>query len=425
MDMASDTQVSFSRLGECARRGESVITRLMTDKLANPQILSLAAGFTDNRVLPESLVLGAMVQLAKTEDKRHLQYGMNRGRPGLRRCVIDLLRSYPQEPLDDIAEENVIITTGSQQGLYILVQMLCNPGDIVLVESPSYFVFLELLEGLGVRPVSIPCKDDGSLDREGLDVLIQALDKRGELETVKLIYLMGAFANPSTRSISEADKNSLFEALSCLRRKIPVVEDMAYRELYFDNPYPARTLLSLDNWKGYPVIYAGTFTKPFATGLKIGFIVSRDKDCLDTLAKIKGHQDFGSAHMNQAIIEQVFTSGEYSRHLETIRSHYRSKRDLLEQSLRDNGLTQAGWKWEQPMGGLLLWARGPGNMDTRLGSAFHKACLQREVLYVPGDLCFAEGTPENCVRLSFGALEAELIPEAAKRFCEAAKVVSS
>ena len=154
MSESSDSQILYSRLGECARSVESVITRLMTDKLAHPQILSLAAGFTDNRVLPESLVISALEDLARTEGKKHLQYGMNRGRPGLRRSVIDLLRSYPDEPLADLNEENVVITTGSQQGLYILVQMLCDPGDIVLVESPSYFVFLELLEVLGVRPVS-------------------------------------------------------------------------------------------------------------------------------------------------------------------------------------------------------------------------------------------------------------------------------
>ena len=395
----------------------------MTDKLAHPEILSLAAGFTDNRVLPEALVVRAMQKLAETECRRHLQYGMNRGRPGLRRCVINLLRSYPDEALSDLDEDNVIITTGSQQGLYILVQMLCDPGDIVLVESPSYFVFLELLEGLGVRPVSIPCREDGSLDGVGLDSLMASLAQSGELESVKLIYLMGAFANPSTRCIRETDKLTMWQCLSQLNRKIPVVEDMAYRELYFERPYPARTLLSIEPWQDHPVIYSGTFTKPFATGMKTGFIVSRDQDCLTTLAKIKGHQDFGSAHMNQAIIEQVIVSGEYEHHLHRIRGHYREKRDILEQALVEHGLPQAGWKWDQPLGGLLLWARGPAGLTTRLGSDFHKACLQREVLYVPGDLCFAEGSPENCVRLSFGALEAELIPEAARRFCEAARQV--
>jgi len=420
MQFKQANQLSYSRLGECARSVESVITRLMADKLAHPEMLSLAAGFTDNRVLPESLVLAALERLAATENRSHLQYGMNRGRPGLRQCVVDLLRKYPGEEHLDLDEENVVITTGSQQGLYILVQMLCDPGDIVLVESPSYFVFLELLEGLGVRAVSIPSNEDGSIDQEAFAGLIHSLKENRQLDSVKLIYLMGAFANPSTRSISEDDKRGLSRVLQHLDRQIPIVEDMAYRELYFDAPFPARTLLAMEEWEGYPVIYSGTFTKPFATGLKVGFIVSRDQDCLTTLAKIKGHQDFGSAHLNQAVIENVYRSGEYHDHLKNIRPHYRHKRDVLEEAMIKFGLRDAGWKWDQPLGGLLLWVRGPNGTNTRIGSEFHKCCIRREVLYVPGDLCFAEGTPENCVRLSFGALESELIPEATRRFCEAA-----
>ena len=176
----------------------------------------------------------------------------------------------------------------------------------------------------------------------------------------------------------------------------------------------------MDEWKDYPVVYSGTFTKPFATGLKIGFMVSRNTDCLTTMAKIKGHQDFGSAHFNQAIIESVIESGEYQRHLVSIRRHYKAKRDIMEKALVDHGLPDAGWKWDKPLGGLLLWARGPKGTDTRMGTRFHQLCVQQEILYVPGDLCFSEGHPHNCVRLSFGALESELIPEATRRFCEAA-----
>ena len=398
-----------------------MITRLMADKLANPQMLSLAAGFTDNRVLPQELVRRAIEQLEGIEGRTHLQYGMNRGRPGLRHCVVEMLKSYPGESGLDLGADQVVITNGSQQGLYILVQMLCDPGDIVLVESPSYFVFLELLKGLGVRAVSMPCDDSGKLDIAGLRSLLTSLEATGNLGAVKLMYLMGAFANPSTRCIEEEDKRSLADCLQSLERPIPVVEDMAYRELYFDDPFPARSMLSMEEWGDFPVIYAGTFTKPFATGLKIGFLASRDAECLSTVAKIKGHQDFGSAHFNQAILESVMETGAYAGHLRSIRPHYKGKRDALEQALRENGLSEAGWKWDQPAGGLLLWARGPEALDTRLGSPFHAACVEREILYVPGDLCFAEGRPHNYVRLSFGALEEEIIPEAAARFCAAAR----
>jgi 2-aminoadipate transaminase len=422
MDTITSRQpLAYSALGNCAREGGSVITRLMADKLANPQMLSLAAGFTDNRVLPQELVQVATEFLGNEGGNGHLQYGMNRGRPGLREAVTDLLQTYPGEENLGLTPDNVLISNGSQQGLYILVQMLCDPGDIVLVESPSYFVFLELLAGLGVKAVSLPMDPAGGLDVERLPGFFDDLLASGELERVRLVYVMGAFANPSTRCISESEKTALMDSLRRLDRPVPVVEDMAYRELYFDEPYPARSMLALPEWQNYPVIYAGTFTKPFATGLKVGFMVSRDEELLSTIAKIKGHQDFGTAHFNQAVIEHVLITGAYGGHLESIREHYRHKRDLLERALTENGLREAGWQWDQPGGGLLLWARGPEGMDTRLGSAFHQRCVAEEILYVPGDLCFAEGNPVNCVRLSFGALEAELIPEAARRFCRAAR----
>lgn len=420
MDRTEGRRVSFSRLGDLARRTDSVITRLMADKLARPQILSLAAGFTDNRVLPEALVRSAVDALAEEGTRAHLQYGMNRGRPGLRSGVLDLLANYPGEADAGLDEENVLITNGSQQGLYILVQMLCDPGDIVLVESPTYFVFLELLAGMGVSAVSLPMDEAGHIDAGGVRALLETMKREGRRSRVKLVYLMGAFGNPSTRCISEPEKVSLLEVLRAQDRVIPVIEDMAYRELYFDTPYPARSLLALERSGDYPIIYAGTFTKPFATGLKVGFLVSRHKECLAAIATIKGHQDFGTAHFNQAILERVLQGGFYQQHLAEIREHYRHKRDLLESALMENGLEQAGWHWRQPSGGLLLWVNGPEGLDSRMGSKFHQTCLENEILYVPGDLCFAEGRPYSKVRLSFGALESELIPEAARRFCQAA-----
>ena len=418
------SEIIYSRLGRNAREGESVITRLMADALSRPQMLSLAAGFTDNRVLPGDLVEEAVRALAGSGDNAHLQYGMNLGRPGLRRCIAQLLRGYPREDGLDLDEEKFLVTNGSQQALYILVQMFCDPGDIVLVESPSYFVFLELLKGLGVRAVPMPADGEGRIDLPGLEELLARLRRSGEGDRIRLMYLMGAFANPSTRCIGEEEKAGLARILDRLERPVPVIEDMAYRELYFDDPYPARSLLSLEAWRDYPVFYLGTFTKPFATGLKTGFIASRATESLRVFARIKGHQDFGSAHFNQAILQYILEAGAYEAHLREIRKHYLEKCRLLETALLENGLHDAGWTWQSPQGGLLLWTGAYEKMDTRMGSPFHKACLEKDILYVPGDLCFAGEAPSHFVRLSFGALDRDLIPEAARRFCEAAKALS-
>ena len=232
---------------------------------------------------------------------------------------------------------------------------------------------------------------------------------------------MGAFANPSSACLRESDKVELAGLLQSLERPVPVIEDMAYRELYFEEPYPAQSLLSLKEWTDYPVMYAGTFTKPFVTGMKVGFMASHDGEMLELIAKAKTHQDFGTSNFNQAILEHAFKKGVYPNHLKTIQAHYAEKCRLLEMALRENGFQASGWEWQSPKGGLLLWARGPEGTDTRLGSAFHARCLEKEILYVPGDLCFAEGEPHNYVRLSFGAWESELIPEAARRFCAAVR----
>jgi len=420
MNEGSAGRLQWAPTGLRARRGDSVITRLMAEQLAHPEMLSLAAGFTDNAVLPAALVQEACARLAADPSNAWLQYGMNRGRHGLRRAAAELLRGYPGEQELPLDADHVLVTNGSQQALYILVQLFCEPGDIVLVQRPSYFVFLELLQGLGVRALSLPGDAAGQLDRAGLEPFVEELRASGELGRVRLVYLMGAYANPSSGCLSGDDKRALARALRRLDPPVPVLEDMAYRELYFDAPWPARSLLAMEEWRDFPVVYLGTFTKPFATGLKVGFMASRERAIVKAVAKVKGHHDFGTAHFTQAILEHVLETGLYPAHLAGIRAHYRDKCRHLEQALRDHGLGAAGWQWESPLGGLLLWARGPGGTDTRLGSAFHRACLEREILYVPGDLCFAEGAPYHCARLSFGALAADRIAEAARRFCAAA-----
>jgi len=420
MSTLHQESVTYSAHGRRARDGTSVITQLMEDKLANPRILSLAAGFTDNHLLPRELVTELAGELGREEANQHLQYGMNCGNPALRKAVIELLRGFPGEENLALDADDVLVTNGSQQALYLLVQALCDPGDIVLVEKPSYFVFLELLRGLGVRAVSLPSAEDGALDERLLSEFFGRLSATGELNAVRLIYLMGVFANPSTRCLAESSKRALGRCLKRLPRQIPVVEDMAYRDLYFEEPDPSRSLLALPEWKGLPVLYAGTFTKPFSTGLKVGFIVSREEALMTTMAKFKGHQDFGTSHFDQAILERSLSDGRYGMHLESIRPQYQRKCRLLQEALLENGLVGAGWGWEDPRGGLLLWARGPDGLDTRRGSRFYERALDAEILYVPGDLCFAEGRPWNCVRLSFGALPEEMIPEAARRFCQVA-----
>jgi 2-aminoadipate transaminase len=138
------------------------------------------------------------------------------------------------------------------------------------------------------------------------------------------------------------------------------------------------------------------------------------------MLRVKAHHDFGTANLNQAIIEQILGAGEWEPHLRRVRAHYGRKAAVLDAALAEGGLRELGWTWTAPGGGLLFWLHAPEGVDTSSGGAFCASCLEREVLYVPGELCFAEGAPCNKVRLSIGTLDEAGLREAALRFCAAA-----
>lgn len=394
-----------------------VIVDLMARALANPDLLSLAAGFTDNVALPRELVGRLAGEIAAGSiDGEPLQYGQNQGRVRLRELACANIASHPGEVPSRFDPDNLFITNGSQQALYLAAQTLCDRGDIVLVEEPSYFVCLEMLKGLGIRPVGIPCDPSGVILPNALSAKLAELDAAGERSRIKAIYLVSYFCNPSSRSLELPEKEAVARVLLDADLRIPVIEDAAYRDLYFEQPHPVPSIISLAAFDNFPLLYLGTFTKPFATGLKTGYGYCTHPVWLEKMLCIKGHQDFGSAHFNQCIIERALETGDYENHLERIRPHYAAKAQLMEDALQAGGLRQSGWLWKQPKGGLIFWLRGPEGADFRMDSDFCKGCIDNGVLYVPGDLCFATGQPWNCIRLSCGAISEDRLDEAVQRF---------
>ncbi len=414
--------IQFSKIGREIQ--SPVIVDLMARALANPELLSLAAGFTDNAVLPRELVARFAAELTQEGlADEPLQYGQNQGRARLRELSCGVIAGHPGESAAAFDPARMFITNGSQQALYLAVQALCDPGDIVLVEEPSYFVCLEMLKGLGLRPIGIPCDDAGAIQPEGLAELLRELDAAGERARVKAIYLVSYFCNPSSRSLEMAEKVAVAKVLLDAGYRIPVMEDAAYRELYFNAPHPAPSIICMPEFDAFPKLYLGTYTKPFATGLKVGYGYCTHPEWLEKILCIKGHQDFGSAHFNQAIIERVLETGLYAEHLAGIRPHYAKKAAILEEALIAGGLREAGWIWERPKGGLILWVRAPAGSDLRMESDFCRRCIEQGVLYVPGDLCFSSGKPWHCARLSSGALPEARLREAAARFVAVAKTL--
>lgn len=432
MTMITPDKASLlSSLGQRAR--PPAITVLMQMALETPGLLSLAAGFTDNATLPLTAVGEALRGMAENAaDREFLQYGTNAGRPRLRSVLAArMLAQDGRYALGaDTGEmrcwaDRFFVTNGSQQALYLAVQTLCEPGDIVLVDRPSYFVFLELLGGLGVEAKSLPVDAGGRLDFAALRVLLAGLRAEGKRDRVKAVYFVSWFANPSGRTLDAVEKRGLAETLRAEDCVVPVIEDAAYRELGYEagaaEAQPG--ILGDAAWDGFPRLYTSTLTKPFATGLKVGYGVCDHDAWRGAMLHVKGHHDFGTGNFAQALLERALIDGAYDAQLAVLRRAYRVKRDALHAALEAGGLRSRGWRWRVPEGGLYLWLEGPRGMDTGGESAFFRACLREGVLYVPGELCYGDEAPKHTVRLSFGVLSPERLAEAGARFCRAAASV--
>ena len=423
LSLMSSPGIRFSRIGQWAE--PPVISEVMKVALENDHLLSLAAGFTDTEALPVKAVRDLSVALfTNGKSPEYLQYGTTLGRPGLRKRVSQRLSRFDQHQSQDYHPDHVLLTTGSQQALYLAMQVLCDPGDILLVESPSYFVFLELLKGLGIEAVGIPVNDQDEIDGKAFASLLDDMKSDGSIERVKGIYLESWFSNPSTRCLSNETKIEVAQVLSDAELIVPVLEDGAYFELYFEQPYPSTSIFAIDELKAFPRLFFGTFTKSFATGLKVGYALCDHPELLSKMASVKGHHDFGSSNYNQAILEQAMHHGEYDAQLAVGRKRYQLKMEVLHRVLVEEGLPDRGWQWQKPDGGLYLWLKGPEGADTSKDASFFEKAVKEGVLYVPGDLCFAPGGPKNYMRLSFGVLEADELIEAGKRLARVVRQFS-
>lgn len=409
-------EIAFSTLAQRAR--PTVIADLMHRALEVPGLLSLAAGFTDNSTLPLKAVSQAAAALQASRELSSLQYGSNNGREKLRAMAAAHVASMDGMPA--YAPEALFISNGSQQALHLALQTLADPGDVILVEAPTYFVMLEAAAALGLECRSLPALPNGALDLAALPAFLKA-QPAGRL---KAIYLNTYYANPSGRCRTVAEKQSLAEALLTAGHVLPVLEDGAYRDLWFTQPWPAPSVLALPAFEPFPKLYLGTFTKPFASGLKVGYGLCTHPQWREKILALKGGQDFGTAHFNQCLLEKLLADGEVAAHLDKLRPFYAAKARVTGKALDASSLRDLGWQWETPEGGLYYWLRGPETVATGLGSRLKNAALEQRVLYVPGSLCFAEGQPDHCIRLSYGALPMEQLAEAVHRLAEAIKSCS-
>jgi 2-aminoadipate transaminase len=388
---------------------------LMQRALANPALISLAAGFVDHATLPvEATGEAAAALLADgTEGRRGLQYGTTRGDLRLRNQLVRLLERNEGVPEGTFSEvvHRTVVTTGSQQLLYLLAEALLDPGDIVLVEAPTYFVFLGILQSRGVRAVGV-ATDSGGLRLDALEAIFRQLDAEGSLGRVKLIYTVSEHSNPSGLSLAQERRGPLVELARRWSRqhRIFILEDAAYRGLTFSGHEPP-SVWSHDP-EGDTVALARTFSKTFSPGLKTGYGVLPEA-LVKPILHIKANHDFGSANFNQQLLEHLIADGSYGRQVERLVVTYRQKRDVMLEALEQSLGSVEGVTWTHPQGGIYVWLTVPPDVNTGLNGRLFSRCLERGVLYVPGEYSFAaEPGPvhTNMARLTFGVVsEAGLV----------------
>jgi 2-aminoadipate transaminase len=392
--------------------------------LANPDLVSLAAGFVDQATLPLHVTAREVAGLedAPAEGRRALQYGTTIGDVALRRRLLGLIEASEGVPPGSFAHllPRTVVTTGSQQLLYLVAEALIDPGDIVLVESPTYFVFLGLLESRGARIIGVET-DERGLRPDALDATLAEIEAEGQLGRVKLVYTVSEHSNPSGISLGEERRAALVATArrwSTLHR-IFVLEDSAYRGLTYDGDEPP-SVWSHDP-EGDTVILARTFSKTLSPGLKTGYGVL-PAALVEPVLRLKGNHDFGSANFNQVLIDRLLADGSYDRHVRSLVATYRSKRDVLLAALDEYLGGVDGVSWTRPAGGLYVWLALPEGLDTGLAGPFFQRCLDEGVLYVPGSYAFAAEpgpVPRHHARLCFGVPgEAELV-EGVRRLARA------
>lgn len=421
--------IQLSRRWHFAR--EQAISFLMQQGLENPDVISLAAGFVDFGSLPvaETRIAAERLLADERSARLALQYGTTPGAELVRNSVLrHFARLEERTPVElGVDPSQVILTTGSQQLLSLVCEVLLDPGDICLVAGPTYFVFVGNLNGVGAEAIAVPA-DGAGMRTDALEQTLRRLESEGRLERVKLIYVVSYYDNPSGISLSPERRPEVLDIAKrwSKSRRIFVLEDAAYRELRYDGPL-LESVWSHDESRQF-VIYTQTYSKSYSPGLRVGFGVV-PQELVQPLCDRKGNEDFGSANFNQRLIASVLESGMYERHVEQVCAAYRVKRDAMLEAADEHFSSLPGVSWVHPHGGLYVWMSLPPGVETGFRSRLFEAAVKQEgVMYVPGELCYpgpVERVPRNQMRLSYGVQSPDGIREGMRRLAAAVRRASS
>jgi 2-aminoadipate transaminase len=367
---------------QLARRTEAMNASAIREILKlteRPGIISLAGGLPSPDTFPIEMLREATARVLRDTPREALQYAASEGFGPLREWVAEELSAQSF----DVDPSQVLITTGSQQGLDLVGKVLIDAGSAVAVESPTYLGALQAFTPYEPRFVAIAGDDSGP----SAEALLAAA------AGARCFYVLPNFQNPSGRSIGAARRAEIVAAAQAIG--VPIVEDNPYGDLWFDSP-PPPPLAS--RW-GDGTVYLGSFSKVLAPGLRLGYVVAPPA-VFDKLLQAKQAADLHTPGFNQRIVHEVVRDGFLRSHVPTIRARYKRQRDAMEAALAAH-LPSAGpsaCRWRTPGGGMFFWVELPAGVDSE---ALLVRAVERGVAFVPGTSFFCGPAPANTLRLSF------------------------
>jgi 2-aminoadipate transaminase len=374
--------------------------RALFSVASRPEVVSLAGGSPYIAALPLDAVGEMMGRLASEHGTTSLQYGIGQGTLELREKICEVMALSSIDGQCGASPEDVVVTVGGQQAIDLVARLFLDPGDVVLAEGPSYVGALGVFQAAQAQVVHVPMDSDGLIPA-ALSEAIADCARAGK--RVKFLYTIPTFQNPAGVTLTDARREEVLDI--CERAGLLVIEDDPYGQLSFDGeaPRPLRAR------RRDGVFYLSTFSKTFAPGLRVGWILAphavREKLVIASEAQILCPSAFA-----QGAVTQYLTTMPWREQLKTYREIYRERRDALLDALGD--LMPPGTTWTTPRGGLFVWMSLSEGLDSK---AMMPRAIAARVAYVPGTGFYADGSGRSNIRLNFSFPPPDRIREGVRR----------